>query len=70
MSGDQASRPRGARQGGPLAELDEIRRLVAEQDDRSRELQAKLDDLERALVARAAGIDADTESNEDRMPAR
>jgi hypothetical protein len=29
-------RLRGARPGGPLAELDAIRRLVVEQDDRSR----------------------------------
>ena len=51
-------RLRGARQGGPLAELDAIRRLVAEQDDRSRELQARLDDLERALVAQGAAVAA------------
>ncbi len=44
--------------GGPLAELDEIRRLVVEQDERSRELQARLDALERALVARRDGVDA------------
>ena len=47
-------RLRGGRPGGPLAELDEIRRLVAEQDDRSRELHLKLDDLERSLVAGSA----------------
>jgi voltage-gated potassium channel len=63
-------RLRGDRRDGPLADLDEIRRLVVEQDDRSRELQAKLDDLERALVARRAGVGANTESNEDRTPAR
>jgi voltage-gated potassium channel len=63
-------RLRGDRRDGPLADLDEIRRLVVEQDDRSRELQAKLDDLERALVARRDGADANTESNEDRTPAR
>jgi voltage-gated potassium channel len=63
-------RLRGDRRDGPLADLDEIRRLVVEQDDRSRELQAKLDDLERALVARRDGVGANTESNEDRTPAR
>ena len=55
---------------GPLADLDSIRQLVAEQDERSRELQARLDALERALVAQAAGTDANAESNEGRMPAR
>jgi voltage-gated potassium channel len=77
-------RLRGARSSGPLAELDAIRQLVAEQDDRSRELQARLDDLARALAAQHAGTDADAESDagaatetagdresrEDRMPAR
>jgi hypothetical protein len=48
----------------------EIRRLMVEQDDRSRELQGRLDDLERALVAHRDGVDANTESNEDRTPAR
>jgi voltage-gated potassium channel len=48
-------RLRGARPDGPLVELDAIRRLVTEQDDRSRELQGRLDDLERALVAQGAG---------------
>jgi voltage-gated potassium channel len=64
--------------GGPLAELDEIRRLVVEQDDRSRELQGRLDDLERALVAGRDGVDAgagasasgDADSSEDRMRAQ
>jgi voltage-gated potassium channel len=55
---------------GPLADLDEIRRLVVEQDDRSHELQARLDALERVLVARPDGVNAGTESNEDRMPAQ
>jgi voltage-gated potassium channel len=72
-------RLRGARRNDPLAELEAIRRLVVEQDDRSRELHGKLDDLERALVARGgtgaggggdAPIGAGAESNEDRMPAR
>jgi voltage-gated potassium channel len=72
-------RLRGARRNDPLAELEAIRRLVVEQDDRSRELQGKLDDLERALVARGAtgapaGGDAPTGasagSDEERMPAR
>ena len=65
--------------GGPLAELDEIRRLLVEQDDRSRELQGRLDDLERALVARRDGVDApgamasaseDADTREDRTRAR
>lgn len=66
--------------GGPLAELDEIRRLLVEQDDRSRELQGRLDDLERAIVARRDGVDAspgamasaseDAETREDRTRAR
>jgi voltage-gated potassium channel len=47
-------RLRGARRNDPLTELEAIRRLVVEQDDRSRELQGKLDDLERALVERGA----------------
>ncbi len=51
-------RLRGVRPGGPLAELDAIRRLVVEQDDRSRELQGRLDDLERALVAQGAAVAA------------
>jgi voltage-gated potassium channel len=72
-------RLRGARRNDPLAELEAIRRLVVEQDDRSRELKGKLDDLERALVARGAtgapaGGDAPTGasagSDEERMPAR
>ena len=70
-------RLRGARRNDPLAELEAIRRLVAEQDDRSRELHGKLDDLERALVARAAtGAGAQIEAggdpgaSEDRTPAQ
>jgi voltage-gated potassium channel len=63
---------------GPLADLDEIRRLVVEQEDRSRELHTRLDTLERALFARPDGVDGgvlasasgDTDSSEDRMPAR
>ena len=60
----------GARPDDPFAELDAIRRLLVEQDDRSRELHAKLDDLERALVGRAAQIEPATASSEDRMRAR
>ena len=60
----------GARPDDPFAELDAIRRLLVEQDDRSRELHAKLDDLERALVGRAAPIESATASSEDRMRAR
>jgi voltage-gated potassium channel len=45
-------RLRGDQRHGPLAELDAIRHLLTEQDDRSRELHLKLDDLERSLVAR------------------
>lgn len=40
--------------GDPAAEIHEVRRLLAEQDDRSLAIRAKLDDLERAVVARAA----------------
>lgn len=61
------ARLRRDRRDGPLAELDEIRRLLVEQDDRSRELQGKLDDLERALVASARG---DADPSEDRSRAR
>ena len=63
-------RLRGDRRDGPLADVDEIRRLLVEQDDRSRELKTRLDGLERALVAQRDGVDVDTESNEDRMPAQ
>ncbi len=63
---------------GPLADLDEIRRLVVEQEDRSRELHTRLDTLERALVARPEGVDTgavagasgDTDTSEDRARAR
>jgi voltage-gated potassium channel len=63
---------------GPFAELDEIRRLLVEQDDRSRELQGKLDDLERVLVARRDSLDpgaavstsGDADSREDRTSTR
>jgi voltage-gated potassium channel len=69
-------RLRRAPRAGPLADLDEIRRLVVEQEDRSRELHTRLDTLERALFARPDGVDAgapasasgDTDSSEDRMP--
>jgi len=60
----------GARPDDPFAELDAIRRLLVEQDDRSRELHDKLDDLERALVGRAAPIEPATASSEERTRAR
>jgi voltage-gated potassium channel len=79
-------RLRGARPSGALAELQEIRHLVSEQDDRTRELHARIDALERELVATrdataaggtAAGeataggtAAADADANEDRAPAR
>lgn len=47
-------RLRGARPSGAMAELGEIRRLAAEQDDRNRELHARIDALERELVATGA----------------
>jgi voltage-gated potassium channel len=70
-------RLRGRRSDDPLAEVDAIRRLLAEQDDRSRELQGKLDDLERALVAQGGtSAAAQTEvggeplASQDGLPAR
>jgi voltage-gated potassium channel len=62
-------RLRGARPSGPLAELDAIRQLVTEQDDRTRELQARLDALERELVGgRTDGGAATTDPAEERTP--
>ena len=62
-------RLRGARPSGPLAELEAIRQLVTEQDDRTRELQARLDALERELVGgRTDGGEAETASAQERTP--
>ncbi len=40
--------------GDPAVAIDEVRRLLAEQEDRTADIRSRLDDLERAIVSRGA----------------